>query len=112
MRFRLNESERTTVAQTVRRDELVDCPSPLSRSHPSIKGYANPRGQWGLAAPFEARGCLAAETLSPEQKQRMGELAISVLREMRNAVEQRRLDAEEMVTIEGGAHNPAPSAVF
>jgi hypothetical protein len=35
------------------------------------------------------------QTLSPEQKQRMGELAISVLREMRNAVEQRRLDAED-----------------
>jgi hypothetical protein len=35
------------------------------------------------------------QTLSPEQKQRMGALAILVFREMRNAVEQRRLDAED-----------------
>jgi hypothetical protein len=31
------------------------------------------------------------QTLSPEQKRRMGALTLAVLREMRDAVEQRRL---------------------
>jgi hypothetical protein len=35
------------------------------------------------------------QTLSPEQKRRMGALTILVLREMRDAVEQRRLQAED-----------------
>jgi hypothetical protein len=35
------------------------------------------------------------QTLSPEQKRRMAALAIFVLREMRNDVEQRRLQSED-----------------
>ena len=35
------------------------------------------------------------QTLNPEQKRRMGALTITVLREMRDAVEQRRLQSEQ-----------------
>ena len=35
------------------------------------------------------------QTLNPEQKRRMGALTITVLREMRDAVEQRRLQSED-----------------